>query len=124
MTTEQSVSAHYSRGVLRERLFAALTEDGVVPAVNATQVKAGSKFTKELFNQLWDCHNEWTTAFFAEQDRRGQRYAQKRDHPGREVAEGDRDEEVGGTPDRPEREQPEPGSSIHPSKVTTTSGRS
>lgn len=31
MPTEQSVSAHYSRGVLRERLVAALTEDGVDP---------------------------------------------------------------------------------------------
>jgi len=48
-----------------------LSEDGVVPAVNAVEVKAGTKFTKELFNKLWDCHNEWTAAFFAEQDRRG-----------------------------------------------------
>ena len=49
----------------------ALTEDGVVPAVNAFEVKAGTRFTKELFEKLWDCHNEWTSEFFAELDRRG-----------------------------------------------------
>ena len=53
----------------------ALTEDGVVPAVNASEVKAGTRFTRELFEKLWDCHNEWTSAFFAELDRR--------DDPGR-----------------------------------------
>jgi SAM-dependent methyltransferase len=31
MATEQGVSAHYSRGELRERLFASLAEDGVDP---------------------------------------------------------------------------------------------
>ncbi|HZD92801.1 MAG TPA: hypothetical protein VE133_01020, partial [Candidatus Sulfotelmatobacter sp.] len=49
----------------------ALTEDGVEPAVNAEQVKAGTRFTRELFDKLWTYHNEWTQAFFAEQDRRG-----------------------------------------------------
>jgi malate synthase len=49
----------------------ALTEDGVVPAVNAFEVKAGTRFTRELFQKLWDCHNEWTAEFFAELDRRG-----------------------------------------------------
>ena len=49
----------------------ALTEDGVEPAVNAYPVKAGTRFTKELFNKLWEYHNEWTAEFFAEQDRRG-----------------------------------------------------
>jgi malate synthase len=49
----------------------ALTEDGLVPAQNAFQVKAGTRFTKELFEKLWDSHNEWTYAFFAELDRRG-----------------------------------------------------
>jgi malate synthase len=49
----------------------ALTEDGIEPAVNAFQVKAGTRFTGELFEKLWDCHNEWTAAFFAELDRRG-----------------------------------------------------
>ncbi len=49
----------------------ALTEDGVVPAVNAFEVKAGTRFTKELFQKLWDYHNEWTSDFFAELDRRG-----------------------------------------------------
>ncbi|HEX2711034.1 MAG TPA: hypothetical protein VHM88_02260, partial [Candidatus Acidoferrales bacterium] len=49
----------------------ALTEDGVVPAVNAFAVKAGTRFTKELFAKLWEYHNEWTAEFFAEMDRRG-----------------------------------------------------
>ena len=49
----------------------ALTEDGLVPAQNAFQVKAGTPFTKELFEKLWDHHNDWTYAFFAELDRRG-----------------------------------------------------
>jgi malate synthase len=49
----------------------ALTEDGVEPAVNAEPVKAGSRFTPELFQKVWDYHNEWTAAFFAELDRRG-----------------------------------------------------
>jgi len=49
----------------------ALTEDGVMPAANAFEVKAGTRFTKELFHRLWDYHNEWTSEFFAELDRRG-----------------------------------------------------
>ncbi len=49
----------------------ALTEDGVVPAANAFEVKAGTRFTRELFEKLWECHNEWTAEFFAELDRRG-----------------------------------------------------
>jgi len=49
----------------------ALTEDGVVPAVNAFEVKAGTRFTRALFEKLWEYHNEWTSAFFAEMDRRG-----------------------------------------------------
>jgi malate synthase len=49
----------------------ALTPDGVEPAENAIEVKAGTPFTPELFEKLWALHNEWTYAFFAEQDRRG-----------------------------------------------------
>jgi malate synthase len=49
----------------------ALTEDGVEPAANADQVKAGTRFSPELFEKVWNYHNEWTNAFFAEQDRRG-----------------------------------------------------
>ncbi|MFI5106304.1 MAG: hypothetical protein ACHP79_15385, partial [Terriglobales bacterium] len=49
----------------------ALTEDGVEPAANAELVKAGTRFTRELFDKLWNYHNEWTQAFFAELDRRG-----------------------------------------------------
>jgi malate synthase len=50
---------------------AALTEDGVVPATNAEHVKAGARFTSELFDRVWAYHNEWTAEFFAELDRRG-----------------------------------------------------
>ena len=49
----------------------ALTEDGVVPASNTFEVKAGTHFTRDLFEKLWDCHNQWTAEFFAELDRRG-----------------------------------------------------
>ncbi len=49
----------------------ALTDDGVEPAENAGRVPAGTRFTPELFQKLWEVHNEWTYAFFAEQDRRG-----------------------------------------------------
>jgi malate synthase len=49
----------------------ALTEDGVVLGVAAGEVKAGARFTRELFQKVWDHHNEWTNAFFAEMDRRG-----------------------------------------------------
>jgi malate synthase len=48
-----------------------LTEDGVVIGANAEPVKAGARFTRELFQKVWDYHDEWTNAFFAEQDRRG-----------------------------------------------------
>ena len=48
-----------------------LTEDGVEPAENAERVPAGTRFTPELFQKLWGYHNEWTYAFFAELDRRG-----------------------------------------------------
>jgi malate synthase len=51
----------------------AITEDGVEPAENADHVKTGTRFTKDLFDKLWKYHNEWTQAFFAEQDRRGER---------------------------------------------------
>ena len=49
----------------------ALTEDGVEPAINDFQIKAGTRFNRELFDKVWDYHNEWTTEFFAELDRRG-----------------------------------------------------
>jgi len=49
----------------------ALTEDGVVLAPSAEAVKAGTRFTRELFQKVWDYHNEWTAAFFAELDRHG-----------------------------------------------------
>src|SRR5712691_6627674 len=48
-----------------------LTEDGVVPASNAFAVKAGTRFSRDLFEKLWTCHNQWTAAFFDELDRRG-----------------------------------------------------
>jgi malate synthase len=48
-----------------------LTEDGVVLAASSSEVKAGTRFTRELFEKVWDHHNEWTAEFFAELDRRG-----------------------------------------------------
>ncbi len=49
----------------------ALTEDGVVLGANASEIKAGTRFTRELFQRVWDYHDEWTSEFFAELDRRG-----------------------------------------------------
>jgi malate synthase len=49
----------------------ALTEDGLIPAENAFEVKAGTRFTKDLFLRLWEYHNEWTSEFFSELDRQG-----------------------------------------------------
>lgn len=49
----------------------ALTEDGVVPATNAMEIKAGTRFTRALFDKVCEYHNEWTKEFFAELDRRG-----------------------------------------------------
>lgn len=47
------------------------TEDGVVFAPSSEQVKAGTRFSKELFQKVWEYHNEWTAEFFAELDRTG-----------------------------------------------------
>ena len=49
-----------------------LTEDGVVIGQDAEPIRAGTRFTPDLFQKVWDYHNEWTYAFFAEQDRRGE----------------------------------------------------
>ncbi len=48
-----------------------LTDDGVVIGKNAERIKAGTRFTRKLFQKVWDYHNEWTAEFFAELDRRG-----------------------------------------------------
>ena len=48
----------------------ALTEDGVVIGAKAVQIKAGTRFTRDLFDKVWEFHDEWTREFFAELDRR------------------------------------------------------
>jgi malate synthase len=48
-----------------------LTEAGLTPAEDAFEVKAGTRFTEEVFRKLWDYHNEWTSEFFAELGRLG-----------------------------------------------------
>lgn len=50
---------------------AALTEDGVVPSKGDFAVKAGTRFTRDLFDRVLQYHSEWTEQFFAEMDRRG-----------------------------------------------------
>jgi malate synthase len=64
---------HHEAAITRDGYLKgpSLTADGVVPASNAFAVKAGTRLTMDLFEKLWDCHNEWTAAFFAELDRRG-----------------------------------------------------
>jgi malate synthase len=49
-----------------------LTGDGVVPAANVFEVKAGTPVTRDLFEKILRLHEQWTNAFFAEQDRRGE----------------------------------------------------
>jgi malate synthase len=65
--------SHHQAAITKDGFFkrAALTEDGVELAANAEQVKAGARFTRELFDKVWTYHNEWTSEFFAELDRRG-----------------------------------------------------
>lgn len=46
-----------------------LTEDGVIPAENSIKVEEGTAVTHELFDRLWQLHNEWTRAFFEDYDR-------------------------------------------------------
>ena len=50
---------------------AKLTEDGMVLAPTTEAVKAGTRFTRDLFQKVFDYHNEWTAQFFAELDRMG-----------------------------------------------------
>lgn len=50
---------------------AKLTEDGMVLAASTEAVKAGTRFTRDLFKKVWEYHNEWTAQFFAELDRMG-----------------------------------------------------
>jgi malate synthase len=50
---------------------AKLTVDGMVLAPSSEAVKAGTRFTRDLFQSVWDYHNEWTAQFFAELNRMG-----------------------------------------------------
>jgi malate synthase len=50
---------------------AKLTEDGMVLAPSTEAIKAGTRFTHDLFQKVFDYHNEWTAQFFAELDRMG-----------------------------------------------------
>ncbi len=65
--------AHHQAPITKEGYMKrqALTEDGVELTENAELVKAGTRFTREMFDKVWNYHNEWTAAFFAELDRRG-----------------------------------------------------
>jgi len=65
--------AHHQAAITKDGWLkrSALTADGVVPAIKAHEVKAGTRFTPALFEKVWEYHNEWTAQFFAELDRRG-----------------------------------------------------
>jgi len=49
-----------------------LTEDGVVLGEKAEPVRGGTRLEPALFERVFRYHEEWTAAFFAEQDRRGE----------------------------------------------------
>ena len=65
--------AHHQAPITRDGhlLRQALTEDGVVLGKKAEPVKAGTRFDRALFEKVFAYHDEWTAAFFAEQDRSG-----------------------------------------------------
>jgi malate synthase len=65
--------AHHQAPITRDGhlLRQALTEDGVVLGRKAEPVKAGARFDHALFEKVFAYHDEWTAAFFAEQDRSG-----------------------------------------------------
>ena len=66
--------AHHQAPVTRDGhlLGQELTGDGVVLGKQAEPVKAGARLDRALFDKVFACHDEWTAAFFAEQDRRGE----------------------------------------------------
>jgi malate synthase len=66
--------AHHQAPITRDGhlLRQELTEDGVVLGKKAEAVAAGTRFDRELFEKVFAYHDEWTSAFFAEQDRRGE----------------------------------------------------
>ncbi|MGI9103730.1 MAG: malate synthase [Terriglobales bacterium] len=65
--------AHHQATITKDGHFkrSTLTDDGVELAQDAEPVKAGTRFTREMFDKVWNYHNEWTAQFFAELDRRG-----------------------------------------------------
>jgi malate synthase len=65
--------AHHQAPITRDGhlLRQELTEDGVVLGKKAEAVPAGTAFDRKLFEKVFAYHDEWTTAFFAEQDRSG-----------------------------------------------------
>ena len=65
--------AHHQAPITRDGhlLRQELTEDGVVLGRKAEPVKAGARFDRALFEKVFTYHDEWTAAFFAEQDRSG-----------------------------------------------------
>ena len=66
--------AHHQAPVTRDGhlLRQELTGDGVVLGKQAEPVKAGTRLDRALFDKVLAYHDEWTAAFFAEQDRRGE----------------------------------------------------
>jgi malate synthase len=65
--------AHHQAPITRDGhlLRQALTEDGVVLGRQAEAVRAGTRFDRALFERVFAYHDEWTAAFFAEQDKGG-----------------------------------------------------
>ncbi len=47
----------------------ARTPLGVIPAEDRVKIPAGTPFTEELFDKLWELHMEWTYAFYDDLDR-------------------------------------------------------
>jgi len=64
---------HHRAPVTRDGVLLrqALTRDGVVLAPAGEKVAAGTPCDDALFGKVFQAHDEWTAAFFAELDRRG-----------------------------------------------------
>ena len=65
--------AHHQAPVTKDGhlLRQELTADGVVLGKQAEAVNAGARLDRSLFDKVFAYHDEWTAAFFAEQDRSG-----------------------------------------------------
>jgi malate synthase len=66
--------AHHQAPVTKDGRFLLpkVSEDGVVLGAPGAEVKAGTRLTRDRFEEVFRIHDAWTAMFFAEQDRSGE----------------------------------------------------